>query len=226
MNFKDWKEGMEALGSKVKRGTLYDISETIGVGGTTVAITIGKGGLHVEQGDYRSDLKQLRPLFTPNKEEFENLLEALTDRIDKAIESTEDLLTQVVAPIIPEAVIGRLKGSVEGDADNKDLLQLMVQKGLAEIAQKFFKYPNHPFDSFDINFEPIKERPFILAYAVYQSGRNRFTLEVCGSHLDAAYPEDANICDDMETCLYFLANFETIKAKLKEFFNTLATIKK
>jgi hypothetical protein len=218
LNFKEWREGIEALEAKVKRGTLFDISEAIGVGGTVVTITIGKNGLHVEEGDYRADIKQLRSLFTHNKEEFEDLLDVLTERVDKGIESTEGILEQVVAPIIPDAVIQRLKGDAAGDADNKDLLQQMVKKGLQEIADTFFKRVQ-PFDSFNINFREVNELPFVLAYS-----NNRFVLEVCGCHVDSMDPEDGNPSNDMETCLFFLANLESIKKKLQSFFDNLMHI--
>ena len=211
MNFKEWREGIQGLQAKLERGTLYDISEVIGVGGTTVAITLGKAGTVIEIGDLTIGIQALRPYYTPNKEVFEDILDVLTERVKDAVESTESLLTEVVAPVIPEAVLSRIKGSTMGDADNKDLLGMMVTKAWEELKGILTEFPT-PFDNYTFSFEPIKDNDFELNCF----GGTHYSLEVCTFRFDTS-DRSTRTSNDIETCLNFLANFDKIKKELVKF---------
>jgi len=211
MNFKEWREGVQGLQTKLERGTLYDISEVIGVGGTTIAITLGKNGLKVGIGDVEDvPYNSLRPYYTPNKEEFGDILDVLTERVKDAVESTESLLTEVVAPVIPEAVLSRIKGSTMGDADNKDLLGMMVVKAWEELKAILVEFPT-PFRDYSFEFEPIKDKDFSMSYF----GGSHYYLSTCDFRFDTANPS-TNV-RDIETCLSFLANHDKIKKELVKF---------
>lgn len=220
MTFKEWQEKLNELQGKLSRGTIYDIAEVVGVGGTTVTITLGKGGLRAEVGDNTCDIRYLRTLFTPYKEVFEDLLDTLDERVTATVESTEILLQEVVAEIIPDAVIDRLKGN-GGEADNTDLLQQLVEKRFKDLKPLFDSYKPDPFQEYRFAFEPLNETPF----EIYNRGYQGYVVSVVGCQYDMWGEGKVISSTDIKTCLNFLGNYDTIKQQLETFLKGIATFR-
>lgn len=218
MKFNEWVDEINKLQGKLGKNTLSDISETIGVGGSTITITLGRElGVEID-GREHCTLKVLRSLFTHNKEVFTDLLDVLTERVTEVTEAMDGLMTEMVAEAIPGAVLSRMRGD-KVEADNMALLKTILEKRFSEL-DTIIQKAKIPIENFKFNFEPLVTQPMLL-----KKNDPFLYIMAFGLMYESRSANLSGKLDNIEVCLQFLANFEIIKERVTKFCKALEPLK-
>lgn len=224
MKFNEWQEKVKKLQEQLGVNTLTDVSETIGIHDPkhdhVITINLGKK-FFVEVNDSELDIRYLRPVYTGNKETFDDLLQVLTERTREVSELNDGFMTGIVHEAIPGAVMSRIKGEHE-DSSNEALLEKLIGQKFEELNTMLGKAVL-PFRELIFDFEPIAEEAMCLSRESWKKDGN-YVLTVCGCAFDARLTFSSGrltLSTDFEMRLRFLANFQTIKARIAKFIELL-----
>ena len=215
MRFSQWLKKLDGQQARLNELALSPVSESISVDGKLITITIGKGQYDCEADGSKTAPCFLRPLYTNNKEEFDAMLESITEATDRVVEATEVILTSVSREAVPAAVMARMKGEkVSGDP--AELVTSMTESKLKKLHETLWgEQPYGGFDSFDFNFSPVAGKALSLVLNIrlhIMWGR----ISTDGSRFGIP---------DVEEAMYFLANFEVIKERILRFIEQVKAIK-
>lgn len=210
MKFREWTNKIDAL----QGNTLFDISESLSVKGSSVLINVGKNGVTCEIDSVPEDLRQCRSLFTYHKEEFEGLLEGLQERCESAFRATNTIVAAAAYDAIPAAVIERLKGNEPGDDYSlvrkrcEDKLMSWVPQ-LRQLDRLFgelhFAFPLNS----DIGTDPLN--------LIIQKISGSMILH-CGAFKSSTQDAGVTIVSEiLQDQLMFIGNADYIQSRLDEF---------
>jgi hypothetical protein len=219
MRFNEWLEKLNNQQARLNELALSEVSETISVMGKTIAITLGKQKRHCEVDSSACDPRYLRPLYTNNKEEFDAMLESITEQTNQVVEATDVILTSVSEEAVPQAVIARMKGDKVG-GDPADLVETMTEKKLkdllAAVETCFDKSGVGVFRQFVANLAPMADKVLVVELGA--------ALHIQWGRISI---NDRGIIStpDVEEAMYFLANYDLIKARVLDFFDQIKRIR-
>lgn len=221
--FTLWLEELDGLQKKLHDvHSLSDVKETITIDGKVLTFNLGKE-YNVETSDASYPLapRNLRPLYTNNKEEFDALLESLKQSTTAVVEATDTILTAISEEAVPGAVMARMKGE-QVSGDSPDLVKDMAEKKLKELYDWVFdQIPKGILKSFQVVL-PIANRELDLQVS-HNYSVSTLLLDIRYDKLRAT--QSTVRAGDVEQAMYFLANFDVIKAKLQSLLDQLKAIK-
>ena len=215
--FTEWLEELGGLQKKLTDvHALSDVKETITLDGKVITINLGKEyNAEVSDFAYPIQPRQLRSLYTNNKDDFDALLESLKQGTEAVVEATDTILSAISEEAVPGAVIARMKGE-QVSGDSPDLVKEMAGKKLKELQILIKKQLPVPFlPDFTMSM------PIAGHYLEMECSE-----EDCDLSYDALHARRHGVTvGDVEVAMYFLANFEVIKAKLQSLLDQLKAIK-
>jgi len=148
MKFNEWLKKVEELQNKIESIAIVPVTESIFINGKTVLVSLTSTQLEVELDGNRTAPRFLRHEYTHAKEEFADLLDALTSDARELLDNANEMLMAVTEEEIPEAVIARMKGD-QVDGDTLQLLNRMVSKKWEVLVKRFARVVE-PFEWFEI----------------------------------------------------------------------------
>lgn len=222
MKFNEWLEKLNSQQKRVDEFALSEAYEAITVEGKTIQITLGKGKYECEVGKHLVGARWLRSLYTHNKEEFDAMLESLTEQIDKIAQATEVILESVGREAIPNAVLERLKGE-KVEAGPAELVVTLVEKRLKELTEiikkRFGSEPIGHMDSFEANLS-VANKDMALAFNLGEISITWGRVSI-NSH---RYRDDIIHVHDVEEGMFLLANYKLIKEKILDFMGEVEKV--
>ena len=220
--FTLWLEELGGLQKKLHDvHSLSDVSETITIDGKLITINLGKEyNAELSDSSYPIAPRHLRPLYTNNKEAFDALLESLKQATETVVLATDTILTAISEEALPGAVMARMKGE-QVSGESPDLVKDMAEKKLKELYGRVCEQmPKGIWNQFKVTL-PIADRELEL-----ETWRSQYseTVEIkWGTKLHVS--SSRCVIDDVEQAMYFLANFDVIKAKLQKLLYQIDAIK-
>ena len=223
MRFSEWLDKLNKQQARLNDLALSEVSETIAANGQIISVTIGKGKYDATVDGSDCAARFLRPLYTNNKEEFDAMLESITQSTNQVVEATEVILTTISDEAIPQAVINRMKGE-KTSGEPADLVESMAEKRLKELLgcvyeklKTFEKVPATLFNQFQVYLAPIADKPLMVDYSglALHIGWGRTSIH---SRSGVTIP-------DVEEAMYFLANYDLIKERILRFIEQIRAIK-
>lgn len=200
MKFKEWHDKIQKLSSE-----LSDLTESLYADGHSIIITVGPES-QAWIDDSKVDIRHLRPYFTHHKEDFEAMLEALSDRCKSSAETLALAQNIAVYDAIPRAVIDRLKG--EDTGDDKALIQHLVEDKFQELFVIASKIEGI-FEEVTYLFPSVGDHRMYLErnarYSQFRWGGSAIAVGGC------------SVTSDFREQMLFLGNFDVIKSRLEEF---------
>ena len=210
MRFNEWVDQINREHEKVKKFAVVTPAESITVEGVTITVTLGKEMI-VHLNKKEALLRDLRDYYTANKESFAGLLESLQAQAESIASITNDIVTALVAPEVPKAVLRR----ISGEDDETTLVGTMVERKLKELAKEARKFSlppkGHTFD-----LVPVATRS--LSFGIDSSGDTQIewgSVGINGDSVSLGEPEDQ---------VFFLANFGIIKNRLAAFWQDFTVL--
>lgn len=203
MKFREWTDKISVL--KVE---IYEASESLYADGHSIVVTVrpGRVGAYAEIDGRETDTRYLRTFFTHNKENFEAMLESLTEQCAELGTATEAMVGVAAYDAIPGAVIDRLKGEEE----TKTLIQKAVETRMRELVGVASKI-EHVFREFDFEFVPFGDNSFDL-----EKSSRGLVIRWGGS---AIWLNNKHVSHStkLEDQIMFLGNFDVAKERLEKF---------
>ena len=173
--------------------------------GSSIIVSIGKEyRATIDKVEYQ--IRNLRSFYTHNKEEFNNLLDSITEQAKAIVEVTNTILESVTADSIPELVMDRMEGKHEAP-DSPEMIRGLVTKRLGELWDIFDR--KYVTEQFTIILDVAGKK---LLVAQGQS--------ISWDHLTVFNTKQVRV-QDVECCVYFLAQYDTIRAKVKQVTDAL-----
>ena len=214
MRFNEWTQAITVEHDKVKNFAVITPTESITVEGETFTLTLGKQ-LIIHQGKNElSSILLLRPYYTANKEAFEGMLESLRSQADTVASIGNDIVTALVAPEIPKAVLQRMSG----EEDDTTLAGIMVERKLKELVKESQKFPILALGGFALL--PVATRSLSFERV---DQRNKCKIDWGSISIDQDSTVDLGESEDQ---VFFLANFNLIKSRLVAFWTDLQGLSK
>lgn len=211
MRFSEWVNKLDEQHKKVSGIPLAEIAEAMSVDGSSIVVSVGKK-YGVEIDGNSPNIRYLRPFYTNHKDEFANLLESITEQVRVVAEATDVIMEAVTYDSVPELVMDRIEGKQEAQ-DSAEMLQGLATKRLRELWAIFDR--EYVTSAFQLEFENIAGKKLMITQG---SSISWDTLTVlANSRTGTLKPEE---------CLYFLANYETIKAKVEQVRDALLKFEK
>ena len=224
IRFTEWIDKLNKQQARLNDLALSEVSETIAANGQIISVTIGKGKYEATVDGSDCAARFLRPLYTNNKEEFDAMLESITQATDQVVEATEVILAVISDEAIPQAVIDRMKGE-KTSGEPADLVESMTEKRLKELLTcvyeelgGFKKVPATLFNQFQVYLAPIADKPLMVDY---HSG---LALHI-GWGRTSIHSRAGVTIPDVEEAMYFLANYDLIKERILRFIEQIRAIK-
>lgn len=210
MRFNEWTQAITVEHDKVKKFAVVTPTESITVEGVTITVTLGKEMI-VHLNKTEALLRDLRDYYTANKESFAGLLESLRAQAESIASITNDIVTALVAPEVPKAVLRR----ISGEDDETTLVGTMVERKLKELAKEARKF-SLPAKGTEFNLVPVATRS--LSFGIDSSGDTQIewgSVGINGDSVSLGEPEDQ---------VFFLANFGIIKNRLAAFWQDFTVL--
>lgn len=232
MRFSEWLDKMDKQQKKLNDLALSEVSETISVENKVISITLGKSKYETLVDNSQIALRFLRPLYTNNKEEFDAMLEAITNSVDKVTQATEVILTAMSEEAIPGAVIARMKGE-KTSGEPADLVESMTEKLLNELLYKcrdelglYSEDKATVFNSFEVTLGSIGgltlsmefKKSLNLILGIKIQDRGRIEIQDQSGRI-------FNSIKDIEAAMFFLANYGLIEQRFLKFIEQVKMIK-
>lgn len=227
MRFNEWWAAIQRESIKVKQNPIYQVSESICVDALTrgesasINITLDKDGIGIDiNGNTDLTYRDLRPLYSPHKEEFDALLESIIEQNRELAESAQVLLQAVGDEMIPDLTLKRLAGESLTNEESGGVLMVkaLTKKKLDELGELFWKIPE-VMETYTLSIE-IQGKSLTLSHAVNKQIRWA-SLERCYQ------PFTLTTMGDVNDCLALIAHFDEFKAvldKLKAGMKNLASL--
>ena len=217
MRFNEWLSKLDIQQKKVEN-SLGKVSETILINEHSVTIHLGKEYEAVIDGSsYRP--KELRFLYTNNKEEFANLLEVLTHWVTEIAEATDFILEALTEEAVPGAVLARMTGAKE-DTSSQQLLSRMCEKKLKELWDLFHKQVPDTLESFSYRTSVVN------SFLVLEYKKRKEVTLYFGAMSCHGFGVDIPGSCGLKEQTGFLAAYELIKARILRFCLELKGISK
>ena len=213
MRFSEWLDKLNKQQARLNDLALSEVSEVISIDNHTIAITLGKKKYDAEIDGTNTGPRFLRPLYTNNKEEFDSMLESITQSTQAVVEATEVILTAVSDKAIPNAVIARMKGE-QTSGEPADLVESMVEKKLTKLSEEVGEAPYGVFDNFSVDLGNIAERRLVLRADPLCIYWGRISIQ-----------RDRVQIPDAEEAMFFLANYDLIRERILRFIEQIKAIK-
>jgi hypothetical protein len=210
LRFNEWTQAITVEHDKVKKFAVVTPTESITVEGVTITVTLGKEMI-VHLNKTEALLRDLRDYYTANKESFAGLLESLRAQAESIASITNDIVTALVAPEVPKAVLRR----ISGEDDETTLVGTMVERKLKELAKEARKF-SLPAKGTEFNLVPVATRS--LSFGIDSSGDTQIewgSVGINGDSVSLGEPEDQ---------VFFLANFGIIKNRLAAFWQDFTVL--
>ena len=219
--FSEWEKDLAAQQKRHVLMSLSDVEEFLSFGGHQITVTVGKTnyGANVDGVD-GSPSRMLRSLYTEHKDEFESLLESITEHTDLVVEASRVMFDVVTADQIPGAVLERMKGEQVED-DPVQMIEKTCEvrfKELLIILEKAWL--------------PSEIGVFSeLAFATLVEGRElKISIEkdhqqVQWGEISAQrYKQYSQDLGNAETAMYFCLNYEAIRIRLMELLRQIGRV--
>ena len=214
MRFSEWLDKLNKQQARLNDLALSEVSEVISVDNHTIAITLGKNKYDAEIDGRNSGARFLRSLYTNHKEEFDDMLDSITQGTQAVVEATEVILTAVSDKAIPNAVIARMKGE-QTSGEPADLVESMVEKKLTKLSEEVGEAaPYGVFDNFFARLGDIGAKRLI--FQVFPIGIHWGKTEIISGRIRIP---------DAEEAMYFLANYDLIRERILRFIEQIKAIK-
>lgn len=214
MKFNEWLEKLEKQQKRLHDcSALSDVVETINVQGTSVTIEVGKEGVEVclDNANTRAKYppRQLRSIYTNNKEEFGHMLATITERTAEVVVATEAIMEALADGVIPEAVMLRLSGE-KVSGESTDLVTESAGKKLEQLHEEFYFDGYTKIQSFRFD-DIIAGKDLILTFDAGSTVKHIQWGDLSANSRFGSLKVEAT---NVEDCMFFLANYELIKEKL------------
>ena len=217
MRFSEWSEKVKKQQYRLKDIALSDVSESISVNGKTITVTIGKDKCEALINGTSYWLKELRSLYTNHKEEFDAVLESITQSTEQVATATEIILATISDEAVPQAVLARMKGE-QVSGEPADLIEEMTKKKLQNLYESISELlPLSRFTSFEAELPPIANGDLLLEIMqneVYKIGWGNIVI---GRRSTISI-------SNMQEAMYFVANFDLIKEAFLQFVRKVKAI--
>jgi hypothetical protein len=210
MRFSEWQTKLQAQWMKVQAVPLAEISETMNVNDHSYTITLAKQ-LTCEIDGTDLPIRLLRTEYTNAKEEFDDLLEAITKTADTVAHATATIMDAMTENQIPGLVMRRLKGE-HIEANGVEMVKESAQKVANAICVLIRERTAWAFQDFSIELKSVADRDLTVRL---MSGSASFSW---GKDIPISYD---NIPED----LFFIANAKLIEERVCEFGKALEPLR-
>lgn len=209
MRFNEWQDKLQKQHERIAGVPLAEISEVMFLDGSSIVVSIGKKYC-AEIDSKEFGVRNLRGFYTAHKDEFGNLLESITEQTNVVAEVTNTLLEAVTADSMPEIIMDRLQGKQE--QDSVEMVRELTGKRLLELWH-------------------IWDRRYVTNQFVIELGVAGKDLQLnqngyIGWGKLVTYGKAPPNVDDVEECLFFLSQFDIIKAKVEQVADALMRLGK
>lgn len=210
MRFNKWLASVQKEYMKVRQNPIYKISESICVDNHSINITLGKD-IEIAIDDVSCTWRELRPLYSPHKEEFDALLESIIEQNLELAESAQILLQAVGDEMVPDLTLKRLAGESLTNEESSGVLMVkaLTEKKLNELGSIFQKIPK-VMEGFTLHLT-VLDKTMELTYG--------YGLELNWSNLQWKYntlnKQIGIVTVDVNDCLALIAHFDEFKAVLE-----------
>jgi len=220
MKFKDWLSQLEDQERKLEQIALMDIQESISVDGSLITVTLGKESFHATIDGKDFSPRQLRPFYTHHKEEFNGLLESLTEQADNVVQASSTILSAFTDRIVPGEVIARMEGE-EAAGGPVSMAKKMCEPKLVELLKTISNcgHPLGKFSSFEAKYK-VGGRLFQINF-----GYGIFTIRFGDLQASQRYTSPVLDMDgNLEDMMFFVGNYEIIKQRLVDFLKRVKAL--
>jgi len=225
MKFSEWQDKLNEQQKRLNDLALSEATESISIPahnspGSVITITLGKGKYESSVNGSDCAPRFLRPLYTNNKEEFDAMLESLTQQTDLIARATEVILESVSEEALPQAVIARMKGDkVSGDPS--ELVKTMTEKKMSSLVRIIKdELPLGNISSIECDLGGIAKKTTSLTLRY-----GEITLQWGGLNATSMSLAVKVFIGEVEEAMFFLANYEIIKERVLEFVRQVKAIK-
>lgn len=199
IRFSEWRGKLQKEHERISSVPLSEVSEVMCLDSSSIVVSIGKKYC-AEINGVEYGIGNLREFYTHHKDEFANLLESITEQSKGIAVVTETLLEAVTADSMPELIMDRLQGG--GAQDPVDMVKELAKKRLNELWKIWNR--QYPSDNFRIELE-VAGKTLGLCQGDYVIWGNIIVRRNMVSRTD-----------NVEECLFFVSQYDEIKAKVKQ----------
>ncbi len=219
MRFGEWEKALEQQWERHKKISLQNIEESISFDNHQIRVVIGKTDYTAfVDGSSGSPSRMLKSLYTERKEEFEALLDSITEQTDTVIEASITMFNLATADQIPGAVLERIKGEQVTDdpiemvektceARFQELLKILERRWPVGILQQL---------SF---VTPVAGKDLTVAIE-----EDHQRIEWGEINADRNYKKYSQDLEDAETAMLFTLKYEAIKDRLLHIIRQIACV--
>lgn len=219
MRFSEWNQKLEEQQVRLKNANaMASVSESISIGNRIYGVNLAKDKLSAEIDGRVGQTRFLRAEYTRNKEQFDAMLEAVTDQVDKIVKATDAILEAVSEDALPGAVIERMKGS-QVSGEPSEMVEVMTEKKMESLLQTIRgRLVDTVFTTFDIDLPELAGQP--ISFFLNIGGSIQFSWGRIWKNSSGGQK-----IPDVEQAMFFLANFELIEKRVLEVVDQMAAIK-
>jgi len=218
--FKEWEAELQKQQTRHDIISLSNVEETISFDGHQIRVIIGKADYTAEvDGLSGNPTRMLRSLYTDRKEEFEALLESLTEQTDTVIQASVAMFNVATADQIPGAVLARIKGEQISD-DPVAMVEKTCEARFKELCNLLGKrWPIGIFEEFTFETKVADKALTILI------ADNRQSVQWGEIKAERHFRNYSQDLGDAENAMLFTLQYEAIKGRLLDIIGQLREIK-
>jgi len=226
LRFNEWTDELTKLSNKLG---LWEINEEFKefatFHGMTLQVMVAKEKIEYRwgsplMGNTLTSAKYLRTEFTKFKEEFQDVLESLTDKVDTHVRIVASVMELLSQDQIPGAVMARMQGDKDVSAESQDLIKksaLAKIKEMVNYAEDALKETIHYMEGpVSYNLAWMKDINLSLSCAPLSDGRVDVDIDWGTIKFGTLMQSEADTFN-AEQAMYFVSNFDFMMGKLKAF---------
>jgi len=222
--YKNWASAAEDLHEKIKECPFGGVEMSIELKGApsfgedVLTMKINKYDfiiLKIGQNEYEATKSSGRQIYFEHKPECEQLLAALTKKVNEKLSMTDTVLYAMVQDQIPKAIIMRMEG--KEPINHLDLMKMAIEEELRKMMEKFNKPSTDLINT--IQLRQVLETNFLgskleCTIAFELIDQKRMQLNVFHNIIEASKnrPSICSISHSPRDLVIFLSNLEAIKA--------------
>ena len=216
MRFSEWRQKLEEQNVRLAKMGM-SATETVILDGNVIILTLTGSELQIDMGGYStSRVNGLSSIYTKHKQEMDDLLDSLTDQVESILSNGGAILDGITADEVPEIVLKRMMGE-QVSADPHEMIKAKCEKLLNDLDKNVIGSRLKFTRDIQIELSPVGDNTLSLWFG----NRRQITWEGL-SFLNGAMTGG----DDIGVCLKFMQFYPEIKAKIKEFLNTMEPVRR
>jgi hypothetical protein len=195
------------------------VEESLCLDNQTVSIALGKSNGVTVDGDLYAlsmlprNYTNLYSLFRKYNEDFVNILQILTDRIDEVVEASTELPTIIADQDIPELVLDRMAGAQLGE-EPAELVQTIAIKRLRQLRDKVIAAES-PFDEVNLSVT-VAGSEFTI-----QKNNNSYQNQITWSDFGYSSQNGREFVNGTPQALAIIANYKKLEQAVDRFIAML-----